>query len=596
MPASVVPEQEHRPEMGLLMAVCSVGQVGKRALPALVERKRRIVDIVDHDSDPDGFSFPQFSGEKIVCGEKDPVTVSVLRAGEGAGNFRGDGVVLRRVDAESELLVRRAGAPDDRGGAGGVRVDRVVVIVVVISADFALLLQERGYVADATNITQQELDNIIELDVSRDGDTGNDIIRTLKGVEFCTNLQFLDCSNQKLEDLDLSSNLKLVRLDCSDCFIQTIKLDKCVELAYLDCAGNNISELNVSGNPDLDTLMCGESLLQELSLQNNAKLRYLDCNRNPLKQLDISNNRELSYLDCELCVLEHLSVDNELNPQLIWVSCSYNKIQSIDLSKASALKVLECNGCNLENIDLSGCSSLTGINCINNRIESLDISKAPLLERISCGGNLLKTINLKDNKHLKVFHSYKNPFVNLDIDGLAELEALTCQSSNIENVTVSSCPSLININFSYNEKLQSFCIIDSPAIEIIKINNNAELEILDLGGLPNLTELDCAESNLKALNLENCPNIKTLWCYSTSLTSLDISKCTALEYLNCLYNPGNGEHFPVYAWFDSYSIPADLIIVANDNYYYNNVQYEDLAEYYSWGYGDDVITLDFRKE
>ena len=169
MPASVFPEQEHRPEMGLLMAVCSVAQVGKRAFPALVERKRRIVDVVDHDSDSDGFSFPQFGGEKIVCGEEYPVTVSVLRAGEGAGNFRGDGVVLRRVDAESELLVRRAGAPDDRGGAGGVRIDRVVVIVVVISADFAGTGVGERIEIDLEGVVVPAICRIGELPVDEDG-------------------------------------------------------------------------------------------------------------------------------------------------------------------------------------------------------------------------------------------------------------------------------------------------------------------------------------------------------------------------------------------------------------------------------------------
>lgn len=58
-------------------------------------------------------------------------------------------------------------------------------------------------------------------------------IASLKGIEYFTRLQALDCSFNELTTLDVS---------------------KLPSLVYLNCAGNNISSLNLSNNPALKVL------------------------------------------------------------------------------------------------------------------------------------------------------------------------------------------------------------------------------------------------------------------------------------------------------------------------------------------------------
>lgn len=55
-------------------------------------------------------------------------------------------------------------------------------------------------------------------------------ISTLKGIEYLTQLTYLDCSDNRLTDLDLSNNRELVTLLCT---------------------GNSLTELDVSNNPEL---------------------------------------------------------------------------------------------------------------------------------------------------------------------------------------------------------------------------------------------------------------------------------------------------------------------------------------------------------
>ena len=53
---------------------------------------------------------------------------------------------------------------------------------------------------------------------------------SVKGIEYLTQLTYLDCSDNRLTDLDLSNNRELVTLLCT---------------------GNSLTELDVSNNPEL---------------------------------------------------------------------------------------------------------------------------------------------------------------------------------------------------------------------------------------------------------------------------------------------------------------------------------------------------------
>ena len=113
------------------------------------------------------------------------------------------------------------------------------------------------------------------------------------------NITYLDCTNNLLENLDVSKNATLI---------------------YLNCYGNLLTSLDVSKNTELTVLWCNNNLLTSLDVSKNTKLKELYCYRNQLISLNLSENAVL-----------------------VWLMCSYNQLTSLDVSKNTQLAVLMCN-------------------------------------------------------------------------------------------------------------------------------------------------------------------------------------------------------------------------------------------------------------
>ena len=72
------------------------------------------------------------------------------------------------------------------------------------------------------------------------------------------------------------------------------------ELEVLNCADNRLLELNVSGNPKLTQLYCDSNELIELDVSQNPALTQLDCSFNYLQELDVSRNPKLESLSVDI--------------------------------------------------------------------------------------------------------------------------------------------------------------------------------------------------------------------------------------------------------------------------------------------------------
>ena len=123
---------------------------------------------------------------------------------------------------------------------------------------FAQVLQEKGHISDAGNITLNDLEKIAaitELDVSRSSS-----LTSLQGIEYFESLTELQCSFNELASLDLSNNTALTELQCYE---------------------NQLTELDLSKNTALMALNCYDNLLKELDISKNTALIYLECDNNP---------------------------------------------------------------------------------------------------------------------------------------------------------------------------------------------------------------------------------------------------------------------------------------------------------------------------
>ena len=93
-------------------------------------------------------------------------------------------------------------------------------------------------------------------------------IESMKGIEYFTALEKLDCWLNKLTELDVSKNTKLW---------------------YLSCFSNNLTALDVSNNTALELLNCSYNKLTTLDVSKNTALTDLYCSYNNIKGDDMVN-------------------------------------------------------------------------------------------------------------------------------------------------------------------------------------------------------------------------------------------------------------------------------------------------------------------
>ena len=85
-------------------------------------------------------------------------------------------------------------------------------------------------------------------------------IKSLKGIEMFGNLRELDCSRNNISGaLDLSNNIKLTHVACSDNEITSLDVSTCASLSFLMCSANKLSSLDLSLNKSLRFLDCEDN-------------------------------------------------------------------------------------------------------------------------------------------------------------------------------------------------------------------------------------------------------------------------------------------------------------------------------------------------
>ena len=198
-------------------------------------------------------------------------------------------------------------------------------------------------------------------------------ISDLSGIEDFYNLQYLDCSKNNIDTLNVNTNTTLKYLNCSNASISELIIDNLHSLSALDFSFNNLTNVNLSGNPGLTELVCYRNELTSLNLSNNTFLAEISCGENQISSLD------LSMVDLEI------------------LQCQYNPITNIDLSGNYSLKHLTCHDNLLQQIDLSDNVNLEWLSIgnaelmpptANNDLTDLDLSNNCNITNFYCSGNL----------------------------------------------------------------------------------------------------------------------------------------------------------------------------------------------------------------
>ena len=391
-------------------------------------------------------------------------------------------------------------------------------------------------------LTKSELQNLTTLNVN------NKSIWNMKGVEKLIYLQSLDCGNNQITSLDLSSNTALTSLICNNSsYLASLNVNSCTKLTYLDVSVQDLTSLNISNLSKLQTLYCYTNPnMTSLSLPSSSSsaLQTVSCYETKLSSLYITNYPNLTYLN----------VKN--NPSLTTLYCYGNKLSSLYVTGCSALKDLRCYGS-------------------NNTFWSLDLSGTTALTYLDCGPcpNLSTIYSLADCKNMKTLICYESKLGTMNpASFMTYLEKLDCHSTKIEalnlsdkskltSVNCSSCPQLTTATLNNNMAMTTLNCSSNTALTTLASNSNPALTSLNVTGNTALTILQCLDdtrlsaitglsgcTSLKTFNCSSCAltdfsvlsnlnNLETLVCSDNKMTSLSISGKSKLKTLDCSYNP-----------------------------------------------------------
>ncbi len=260
-------------------------------------------------------------------------------------------------------------------------------------------------------------------------------IESLAGIEYCTELDYLDCGSNQLTTLDVSGRTALTDLRCSDNQLTTLNVSGCTALTKLWCYNNQLTTLNVNGCTALTELWCYDNQLTTLDVNGCTALTYLWCSDNQLTTLNINGCTALTKLSCDGNQLTTLDVSK--NTELTELNCASNQLTALDVSGRTALTDLRCSDNQLTTLNVSGCTALTGLYYGDNPLTTLDVSGCTALTYLYCDRYQLTSLDVSGCTALTTLYCDGNQLTTLDVSGCTALTKLYCGNNQLTTLDVS---------------------------------------------------------------------------------------------------------------------------------------------------------------
>jgi hypothetical protein len=194
-----------------------------------------------------------------------------------------------------------------------------------------------------TYVPDDNFESFLEANGMGDSIMNNDSVST----ELVSSIFHLDVHNQNIFSL--------------------IGIEDFISLKSLDCWDNQLSSLNLSSNSDLEIISCWDNQLTNLDVSQNTALTELYCLNNQLTSLDIrnGNNNSLEFINSSNNLdLFCINVDNVFYSSSNWNNSSlyhFDSWVSFDTNCIAALGCTDSIACNfnsLATINDSSCNYL----------------------------------------------------------------------------------------------------------------------------------------------------------------------------------------------------------------------------------------------
>ena len=355
-------------------------------------------------------------------------------------------------------------------------------------------------------------------------------ISDLTGIEAFTSLASLNCANNNISNLDVSSNTSLNYLFCTANNLSVIDVSSNLALTHLHCALNNLTVLDVSNNSALISLQCDRNSLTELDVSTNTALTEVWSFSNNLSSLNVANGNNTN--------ITPYGFDATNNPNLSCIKvddAAYSTTNWANIDAQTSFSETVC--CAVTIPDANFKAYLVGNSAINTDADT-EISCAEAVAyngAINCNGlNISDLTGIEAFTALTVLNCQTNNLTSLDVSNNTALTDLNTSSNSIGSLDVSSNTALINLSCQSNG-LDTIDVSNNTDLVFFYCNNN-NLENLDVSNNTDITRLYCYSNALSTLDVTNNINLIRLWCHTNSLTSLDLSNASALDRFYCYSN------------------------------------------------------------
>lgn len=336
-------------------------------------------------------------------------------------------------------------------------------------AAFKSRLFDYGASKDATQ-------TIIDIDANADGEVSTDeaqdvfylnvtgisnenLISSLEGIGYFTNLKELRCYGNLIENLDLSGLANLEKVLCQNNRIQSIDLSQ-TSVVVLNAASNQIdslSDISFIDQGGFDTLILSYNWLTSIDASGLPQMvSILDFSNNQVAHVDLSGINWLAKL-----------------------FCANNQLTQIDTSALTFLNYLSCGNNQITTLDVSQNSYLNYLYCRNNPITSLDLSHHPVAD-FDVRSNSLISLNIEngdydgDGLYTTIPGSPNLEYVCVDAyEGEIIQNWLTLANVSTNCILTSGC------NLSRSEfNADRFSVSPNPATDFLNIHSKSD-DVID---------------------------------------------------------------------------------------------------------------------
>ncbi|MBR9832918.1 hypothetical protein GYB57_12280 [bacterium] len=296
-------------------------------------------------------------------------------------------------------------------------------------------------------------------------------------------LKYLDCSYSSGK-IDVSNNPELEFLSCKG--QSTLDIRNSPKLTYLKCIGNanKLDSIDLSNNVDLIRLDLWMNNISNIDLSSNTLLQHVELGYNSLINIDFTNNNKITYLSCGGPNLRNID------------------ITGLTLLESLATgNFLDSNSSSIDSLNLSTNFNLKHLYCPSGNLTKLDVSNNQLLEDIHCGFNNIDSLILCNNPNLNYLHFDGMPqLTNVFVPNLGstpnyyDFGSPNWQFYNCNLVSVTESKELSSIQVFPNPasdylKIDGVNISEDYTFEIINLNSEIVLNGQFSNGLINIEEL-----------------------------------------------------------------------------------------------------------